>query len=302
MSKTRLIHNLNEGIKLKHNGHSLFYYDYACDIPKKLSPKPAFLHLGSLTGETLSGNKPSDHPWHQGLAMTYSDANDVNYWGGGSYIESEKKYLDRDDHGSQRPLGFDSISLEGGACEIVQRLEWRDFNDEVMLNEKRAMRAEVFAAEGFWQLRFQSALTNVIDQPVVLKSPHYKGATSGGYGSLFWRGPRDFWGCQVEVSDGRTDAEEINGTAADWIRLTGTHDGSNEKSSLLFVDHPGNVRYPNKWFVRSNPYPVVSFAFMFDEPYAIEPQATLDLTYSIIFANGAMTADEANAHVRRVLS
>ena len=45
------------------------------------------------------------------------------------------------------------------------------------------------------------------------------------------------------------------GQPASWLAYTGKHDGVTaaqvtNDSTLIFVDHPDNLRYPNKWFVR----------------------------------------------------
>jgi hypothetical protein len=76
------------------------------------------------------------------------------------------------------------------------------------------------------------------------------------------------------------------GEAAPWLAYIGTHDGTCEKSTVLFVDHPSNPRYPNKWFVRDDPYACASCSFMFDQGYTLQPGDVLDLRYRVVLADG----------------
>ena len=77
------------------------------------------------------------------------------------------------------------------------------------------------------------------------------------------------------------------GKRASWLSYIGRHDGTADTSTLVFLDHPNNLRYPNKWFIRTDPFACVSFAFSFDEEYTLPPDETLVMSYRIIFANGA---------------
>src|SRR5690606_4499119 len=109
-------------------------------------------------------------------------------------------------------------------------------------------------------------------------------------GSLFWRGPRSFTGGEIIAPELHDD---YMGVSMPWIAYRGRHDdGSKSPSTLLFIDDPSNPRYPNKWFVRTDPYACVSFSFMFDEPYLLQPDETLSLTYHIVIFDGAPDRDE----------
>ena len=63
---------------------------------------------------------------------------------------------------------------------------------------------------------------------------------------------------------------------------TGCHDGNADTSTLAFLDHPTNPRYPTKWFIRNDPYAAVSFAFAFDEELILPPGDALSLAYRIV--------------------
>lgn len=85
---------------------------------------------------------------------------------------------------------------------------------------------------------------------------------------------------------------EAMGTNAPWLAFRGQHDGSGTWSTLIFVDSPTNPRYPNKWFVRSDPFPGVSFSFMFDEAIELAPREALALDYRLVVANRYLEQSE----------
>ncbi|NJN84588.1 MAG: hypothetical protein HC802_21415, partial [Caldilineaceae bacterium] len=74
--------------------------------------------------------------------------------------------------------------------------------------------------------------------------------------------------------------------------LFGRHDGTGARSTLLFLDHPSNLRFPNQWFMRIQPFACVSFAFMFGEEYDLAADETLAMRYRILFCDGALDQDE----------
>jgi len=64
-----------------------------------------------------------------------------------------------------------------------------------------------------------------------------------------------------------------------WPAVVGRHDGNGATSTLAFLDHPENSRFPTRWFVRDNPYAGVSCAFSFDEEPLRDPAATFTLRF-----------------------
>jgi hypothetical protein len=119
-----------------------------------------------------------------------------------------------------------------------------------------------------------------------------------GYGGLFWRGPRSFLGGTILAGGGRS-GPEVMGQAAPWLAYVGRHDGSGDYSTLLFLDGPQNPRYPVKWFVRNTPYACASFAFAFDEELTLPAGEQLTLAYRIVIADGAWTAEQADAYAQQ---
>lgn len=89
------------------------------------------------------------------------------------------------------------------------------------------------------------------------------------------------------------------GERSRWLAYTGRHDGSGRESTLVFMDHPANPRHPTQWFVRTRPYPGASFAYAFDEPCLLGPDATLTLRYRLILIDGDPGADRIEDLARR---
>src|SRR5262249_2784383 len=137
----------------------------------------------------------------------------------------------------------------------------------------------------YWSLDLSFCLLNVAQHPLVFGSPTTEGRPDAGYGSLFWRGPRSFLYGKILAADG-LEGSEIMGKASPWLAFSGRHDGNAEASTLLFLDLPSNPRYPTRWFVRNDPYACVSYSFMFDEEYSLQPGEKLTLDYRLVIGNG----------------
>jgi hypothetical protein len=185
--------------------------------------------------------------------------------------------------------GFSAIQSEGDAFAIDESLQWQIEDGSVWIEESRRIAVEkIVRDEQYWWLSYTMRLKNVHDQPLDFGSPTTHGRPMAGYGSLFWRGPRSFTNGKVMAME---EHEDYMGVQLPWIAHQGTHDGVDDQSTLLFVDDPRNPRFPNKWFVRTQPYACVSFAFMFDETLSLDPGEDLDLHYHILIFDGAPDAE-----------
>ncbi|MBZ0297123.1 MAG: PmoA family protein, partial [Anaerolineae bacterium] len=181
-------------------------------------------------------------------------------------------------------IEFNRIEIGGDHFLLNESLVWKPEGDTVWLRETRQMAVtEINRADSYWTLSFNTALHNVSGKSLAFGSPTTHGRPLAGYGRLFWRGPRSFTGGMVIGPEAR---EDYLGESLPWLAFCGTHDGFDEQSTLLFVDDPSNPRYPNKWFVRFNPYACVSFSFMFDETYDLAADDTLSLAYHIVIMDG----------------
>ncbi|WP_084960588.1 PmoA family protein [Thermoactinospora rubra] len=260
-------------------GVELFRYVYRPDMPVFEAPKPYFHPMRTLAGNIVTCYRPHDHRWHKGLQFTASWVSGENFWGGGTYVDPEREYVDLPNNGTMRH--------EEWASEGVERLTWHTQAGEHWIDETRAIGVSV--ADDHWRLDFATSLTNVRGEELVFGSPTTNGRPMAGYTGLFWRGPRAFTGGRV-LSPGGPD---MMGRQAPWLAFVGTHDEVDAASTLLFVSEPGQV-----WFVRSEPFAAVNPSFAFFEEVRLAPGATMDLRYRLVVADGAWSRERLEEAAR----
>ncbi|MCO1574593.1 PmoA family protein [Crossiella sp. SN42] len=253
--------------------------------PRADSPKPYLHPLRTTAGEVVSAFRPHDHTWHNGLQFTAANLSGENFWGGRTFVRGQG-YTDLDNNGSIQHIRWHETGCQDGRAELAHRLEWLTRRGECWLVEDRSIEVdEVDPLDGSWLLTWRTRLHNTSGRRLRWGSPVTEGRPTAGYGGLFWRGPRSFTGGSVVTATGVHD-DEAMGVRAPWLAFTGRHDVSLRQSTVVFVDCPANIRYPTPWYVRTQPFPVVSFATTFHEPLFIEPGATLALTHHAIVADG----------------
>ena len=281
-------------LELNWDATTLFRYIYEPDMPQSESPKPFFHPIRTLAGDLITNYRPHDHLWHKGIQMTIAHLDDQNFWGGGSYRRGQG-YVDLPNYGSQRHDGWESIEVEDNRFAATEKLSWITQAGEHWIDESRRIAVEALDAEaGYWALDITTGLRNVKGAALRIGSPTTEGRPLAGYGGLFWRGPRSFDQGEVITAAGAHGPEAMGQPAA-WLAYRGRHDGNGNTSTLAFLDHPANLRYPNKWFVRQTPYACASFAFMFDEVYEFQAGETLTLRYRLVIANGGWDAARIEA-------
>jgi hypothetical protein len=291
MSGLRLVHDLPSAIAFECGGVTLFRYVYRPETPTLESPKPYFHPMHTLRGNLVTAFRPHDHVWHKGMAMTVAHLSGQNFWGGPTYVR-DRGYVQLGNNGSIEHVEWESI---GSDLSMHERLRWRSAEGETWLREERWIDlAGVDLEASSWALDLTFQLTNESSRELLFSSPTVEGRPMAGYGGLFWRGPRDFAGGEI-LAGGGLAGPEVMGQAAPWIAFVGRHDGSGDSSTLLFVDHPENLRHPTQWFVRSTPYACVSAAFSFDRPYALPPDQGLLLRYRVVVADGALSRERLEA-------
>jgi len=294
--KTRLIHTLNDTLELCYQGQSLFTYVYESKTAANESPKPYFHPLKTLAGNEISLFRPYDHLWHTGLSMTMANLSGENFWGGPTYTRETAGYAHLDNNGRMRHSDWQEITC-AETVRCVEHLKWITHIGATWFDEERHIEvSEINAEAGYWTLDLSFRLTNISQQALVFGSPTTEGRPMAGYGSLFWRGPRSFLHGRILGADG-LEGPEMMGKQSPWLAFTGWHDGNREQSTLLFIDQPQNPRYPNKWFVRNDPYACVSCSFMFDEYYTLQPDEVLQLSYRLIIANGEWSRPQIEQYI-----
>lgn len=295
--KTKLIHTLHDAVELRYKDQSLFSYAYVSRSPALESTKPYFHPLKTLAGNDVSLYRPHDHLWHTGLTMTSANLSGENFWGGATYTRGIG-YVQSDNNGSIQHTDWQELLCDSeDNVHCVEHLKWTTHRGEVWIVEARHIDVhEINVEAGYWSLDLSFHLFNVAEQPLVFGSPTTEGRLNAGYGGLFWRGPRSFLHGKILGANG-LKGPDMMGQASPWLAFTGWHDGNHAQSTLVFIDQPANPHYPNKWFVRNNPYAGVSCSFMFDEPYTLQPQESLELTYRIVIADGGWERTQIEEYI-----
>jgi hypothetical protein len=293
--KTTLTHTLHDALELRYEDTTLFKYTYNSKLPAFESPRPYFHPIKTLAGNEVTMFRPYDHLWHIGLSMSFAVLSGENFWGGRSYVDGQG-YVQLDNNGRTEHVDWQEITCDD-TLRCVEHLKWITHANETWLDEEREIVvSDINPDAGYWTLNLTFKLTNVAQKTLEIGSPTTEGRPNAGYGSLFWRGPRSFLHGKILASDG-SEGQENMGHTFPWIAITGWHDGNSAQSTLIFIDQPGNPRYPNKWFMRSDPYTCASFAFMFDEIYPLKPDETLQLAYRVVIGNGAWSQAQIEQYV-----
>ncbi|CAM3877541.1 PmoA family protein [Kibdelosporangium persicum] len=255
----------------------LFRYTYRPDTPAFECPCPSFHPLRTLDGDVVTGNRPHDHRWHKGLAMTASHLSGQNFWGGVSWVTGE---------GYQVLPNVGSLAHRTFGGPGVEEIDWITAAGEKWISERRVIEYGIGADHWWLDLTFE--LRNVRGAELRFGSPTVYGREMAGYCGFFWRGPRSFTGGTVLASGGRS-GPELMGGKADWLAFVGAHDEVDRMSTLLFIGDPANPG--THWFVRTEPYAVVNPSFAFYEELVLPPDETLRLRYRLLIGNGAWERD-----------
>jgi hypothetical protein len=290
----KLKHKFHESLDLSYDDQPLFRYVYQPDMPENESRKPYFHPVHTLGGNEVTCYRPHDHVWHKGIQLTMAHLSGQNFWGGNSYVHGEG-YVQLPNNGGMYHDGWDVMTCDDQVASFCERLTWRTQAGEEWMGEVRRIDVTVpDPNSGVWFLDMAFELTNIRGEALVFGSPTTEGRPMAGYGGLFWRGPRSFRDGSILASDDQA-GPDVMGKPASWLAYTGKHDGTGDSSTLIFVDHPDNLRHPNKWFVRDTPFACASFAFMFDEEYILPPGETLSLRYRIAIADDERKRSEIEA-------
>lgn len=272
----------------------LFHYVYRPTTPVQQSPKPYFHPLITLSGQAVTDCQSPDHPWHHGLSMTSSYLSKENFWGGPSYIR-DQGYVTTTAIGSQIHQSWDTLDESPDRIALTERVNWITYDQQYWLHEQRTIQVrQALITEQAWTLELTIKLRNVSGQTLVFGSPSTEGRPNAGYGGLFWRGvPALLHG---DILNTHGEGGDRMGEPAPWLAYR-SPETSKLACTLVFIDDPGNVRYPNKWFVRNTPYPVASYSFMFDEYYSLAVDEELALSYKLLLADGRWTHSQIKAAV-----
>lgn len=279
----------------------LFEYVFRPRLPPELSPRPYFHPVRTLGGIVVTDHQPADHRWHLGISYAWPVVNPgtavfpggLNFWGGPTFVRG-KGYQQLDNNGQTRHLDWNGRE---------ERLEWLDPKGARVAVERRRLGVPEGAPDGAsWSFDLETEIEN--SRPEVLRfgSPTTEGRPLAGYAGLSWRGPESLrWAAvllegkptpvglpqPVPVPEDRWDAaaQEEMGSRARWLALAGGG------ATVGLAEHPGNPGVPNRWFVRTDVYPLVASSPVFDRYLEVEPGGTLRLRHRLLVADGEWSGE-----------
>lgn len=173
-----LEHDAGRAVTISSGGRVLLRYVYAPSTPSGEGPRPYAHPVNSPAGDTLTGFRPNDHPWHHGLSLTFTSVGGVNFWGGPTY-RADDGYRWRDDHGEQRHQEW----LELTAARLKHTVAWRAAKSgETLLAETREL--SIAAAAGRWTIDWSSRLVNVAGRSLAFRNYQSAGLAGSHYTGL----------------------------------------------------------------------------------------------------------------------
>ncbi|GGL17677.1 oxidoreductase [Sphaerisporangium melleum] len=300
MSPLTLTDSDHASFSLTGHGVELLRYTYRSDAAAAECPAPYLHPLRTLGGQVVTAHRPHDHRWHKGLAMTLSHVSGANFWGGPTFDASAPGhgYVQLDNVGHLRHDRFDVLECDGRELRFAERVTWVTAQGEEWITELRTVRVhDVDPGTRTWALEFGTALTNIRGRDLDLGSPTTAGRPDAGYTGLFWRGPRDMTHGTV-LTDEDPGGEDAMGRATSWLAYRSPHDEVDAASTLIFHQDPAHAGAPDRWFVRSEPFPAVAFSLAFHEEVVLPAGETLRRRYRIVVADGLWERDAIGGYLK----
>jgi hypothetical protein len=242
-----------------------------CLVFDPARPKSYFHPLATVGGEVLTGFEPPDHPWHRGLWWSWKFINGLNYW-------EENPTT----HASEGVTELTRTLVEprgdfGASVEL--RFSYHPPGQPAVITEKRLLAigppdvAGTYAIDWTSEFTAGAALVKLDRTP----PPHQGGPAYGGYAGLSLRFPPGLQGWSFRTSEGAATAAAGNGKSARWVDLSGPSAG------VTILDHPGNLRQPQPWYLSDLPsLAYFSPAILFNEPLELAAGQSLKLRYRVL--------------------
>ena len=106
-----------------------------------------------------------------------------------------------------------------------------------------------------------------------------------GYAGLAWRGTEPLRGGEVLFEDGEMKGDPM-GHRSRWLAVV----AAGPDVTVAMAEHPDNPGVPNRWFVRTDEYVLVTSSPVFDRELLLEPGRSLRLRHRMLFCDGVWNA------------
>ncbi len=244
-----------EKVAVMCDGVTLLEYRYSAARPK------TYVHpLCLADGTPITQDAPKDHVHHRGLMVAWSEVNGVDFWG----------EVNPARHGVIVHQKFERLR-ETPVAEIVALNHWIA-EGRLLLTEQRTILAGPPDEGGVW-----------LDWTTELKAPTEPVRLAAGehvYNGLGLRVVSSMDGGVVLNSNGTNTIEKANGEPAAWCAYAGGGMG------VAFLDHPGNPRHPNAFFVMNRAFGYISAAPTFRAPFELAPGGSIRFRWGILAFRG----------------
>ncbi len=303
MNQIRSEHIDDKRLRVCYGEQPLFEYTYRPATKAIYCPRPFIHPLHTLAGDVVTNSRPTDHPWHNGISLTLTDVNGMNFWGGGTYRRAAAAYGEYDNMGRQDHIAWVADGPIEGGHAWVESLKWIGPKGEHVFTEERTLSVrDVDAATGFWRLGWKSRLTNTAGEDLAINSYcSGEGLEGSGYTGLFMRLSRGFTPVPAYIMDpdvkwddchdGTKDinaTDDLNGHAGNRVAFQGVFDTSLNGGLLLCEDVTSQPNYQHHWFYRPH-MPCLAFSTAFHEPLKITIGAEQVFEHTISIAAGFWT-------------
>ncbi|NVJ86057.1 MAG: PmoA family protein [Algoriphagus sp.] len=257
-------------------------------VPASFS-KSGFIHpLKTISGEVLTRVQPSDHYHHYGI------------WGPWTKVKIQDREVDFWNLGDQKGrVEFAEVlgqKADASGAEFSVRQHHFDltgsFPKQPSLVEDLKIRVEPISKKRYL-VDYHSTFTNQLEHFILFEAYRYGGG-------IAFRA-RQNWNPTNSVilsSEGKT-WDEVDGTSARWIMVSGSTNSPEEKSGILILSYPGNFSHPEPLRVwpsdsndgRENVF--INFTPTRNQSWRIESGKTYTLYYRLIVFDGEISLEEA---------
>lgn len=253
-------------VTVKINGRLFTSYIYQPDLMAGCK-KPVLFPILTARGTPVTRGFPLeprpgervDHPHHVGMWFNYGDVNGHDFWNNSDNIGPEHK----GPFGTIVHTGKPKMRQDKGRAQLIATADWLDKDGKPMLRETTTF---TFSGDTILRIIDRTTILTALDKEVAMKDnkeglvairvarqlehpsqkPEIFTDAAGRATAIPMMDNTNVTG-RYRSSEG-TEGEEVWGTRAKWMNLTGQING--EPVSVAVLDHPANAGYPTHWHAR----------------------------------------------------